>query len=387
MHTPTKLGQKNRILAVGGILLGIATGLIACEAPTDPVSFRTPQCIEVDEDGIAHDCETEGNASNPSTTGVSGSESSGSSTGGAESSSGGCDTDECVCEPYELPESCNDEAVLCACPDGSAPQEVQKIAAPGDKFDCPAHLMDYCRLDNPGCSKCTEQTDEDDNPNHFDCDDYALVCAMWADQQEPKINVCQMTFEYDYVTPKKRKCKNGECKREWTVNGAAHAINIVEFGDEYCLIEPQTDPDRDTKPKDGVPDQRVCCWPKEGGGKIDQVPDSCVDKACERMKGKPDDECKIRDVWCTPTHSPGAGEKPFWVHPDVCQQVGDLCVIVPDPNECNCANSHNADNYEAQGLVCDASSCEMHPQGQEEECFCNWSSAQPQPGPVPQPVP
>lgn len=372
MHISTKLGHKKRTLPTGVVLLGIATVLTACGSPADSATFRTPQCIEVDENGVLAECETDGAGSSPSTTGVSGSDDSTGSSGGEESSTG-CDTDECVCEPYVTPAECEEEAVLCACATDDA---VAPVAAGGDTFDCPAHIMDYCRLDNPGCSKCTD-IDEDDNPNHFDCDDYALVCAMWGQQQEPPINVCQMTYEYDYVTPKVRECKNGACKRKRTVTGGAHAINVVEFDDEYCLIEPQTDPNQDKKPKDGVPDQRVCCWPK-AGKKITDVPDACVDKACERVKGKPDDACKVRDVWCGPTHSPGAGEKPFWVHPEMCQQVGDLCVIVPDPEECNCANSNGAAQHEANGWVCDASSCEMHPQGQEEECFCNWSSAPPQ---------
>ncbi len=329
--------------------------------------------------------------------GVPGSDDSGGGTSGGLGtssgleSSGGCDTDECVCEipAPELPEFCEEEMELCECK--ATPGQPGPVPDGADVFNCTANRMKYCRGDSNLCRKCDDK-DEDDNPHHFDCDDYSLACAIWANQQDPKINVCQMAFQWD-GDDEERICKHKDgCGKKYTTSGGGHAINIVEFDDEYCLIEPQTRPPDKDADGDGVPDQRVCCWPKGAGAKIDQVPNECLMDACERYDGYRDDECKITKISCGIEPLPNAGEKPFYVNPGTCKLIGDKCGIVVEPPPpapvCNCENDVNADEYNGNGWTCAENTCRFLQNGDEQNCHCTWTHSTPAPsGPVPQPVP
>ena len=292
-----------------------------------------------------------------------------------------------VCEPEDDvqwdPGHVNvcDEIEPCSCvlnDDEPGPNE-------GDVFGCPAwRELTYCHENSGLCNRC--RGDEDDNDKHFDCDDYALVCAMWGNQHG--VNVCQMSFEWDYVKPRERSCREGDCKRTWTSTGGAHVINIVEFDDEYCLIEPQRDPDRD-KDGDGEPDhQKICCWPKGPDSKIDEPPRECILDACADVGGKRDEDCKVRDIWCEPTHSPNAGEKPFWVNPEMCRLVGETCDIEVDPPVCDCDHAEGREERLAQGWECIEDSCRFLNSGPVndpvQKCYCDWRMGGPTGDPIPE---
>ena len=280
-----------------------------------------------------------------------------------------CNPDLGVCCPADEPEEEDicPELALCDCTaeDGQQVDPDDLGVHPPGPFRCPVHEMDYCRLDSGLCKTCRPKApDEDDNPKHFDCDDYAHLCAIWGVQND--IKICQMTFEGTRdPSSRVRTCRNGKCGKKYpdTGGGWAHAINVVEYANEYCLVEPQASPDR----------AKICCWPKGPGSSIYDPPQSCLEDACARSGGKRDASCKKRKIWCDPEPSPNAGEKPFWVRPEICELIGDTCKIDLGPYVCDCDNAVGAEEREANGWECDPDSCKFYPNGNDRECRCNWS--------------
>ena len=217
--------------------------------------------------------------------------------------------------PPPLPPDCDEttdgvpiEDCLCN-PQGGIPGPVGS-----DGFDCPAQNMRYCHSGRGLCKTC--KPDEDANPNHFDCDDYALVCMYW--MQQEGINGCHFGFvaEKDPNGQDQRVCKN--CNNPLPpATSTGHAINSAQRDDTTsCLYEPQSNTE-------------ICCWTGIDPG---NVPATCLNMACERIGGKPGPNCRIISIKCRdPSPLPGAGEDPFYVHPAVCDTLEEKCGIVwPD---------------------------------------------------------
>ncbi len=389
-----QLPIQSASLPISSVALLVLT-IAGCSNQPASHDFRTApsaECVAVDGDGgsMETDCETEaGGDSSASTTGTS---ATSTSTGGSDESSTGCDTDgeTCVCEPNVIPEFCEDDLIQCSCP-APGPQPVSNDEPgpnPTDRFKCPInHLtVPYCRLDSGLCSKCDDGLDEDDNPTHFDCDDYALACTIWGRQQDPPINVCQVGIAWKYDPPIFKDCIGKNCKRKRKITGGAHAINVVEFDDEYCLIEPQRPHDKDGD--DGKPSQRLCCWPKEEGKDIEDIPQSCMDDYCKKKGAVVDETCRVTDVHCETTMAPNAGEEPFWTHPKICEKL-DGCIDLSE-HVCNCSTAVEGDANRAKGWTCLPNTCKFYKEGlpQEDVCHCNWSipsgtNTQEAPSPIP----
>ncbi|WP_394826837.1 hypothetical protein [Pendulispora albinea] len=245
---------------------------------------------------------------------------------------GTCTLEECPCEASEsdvetdLAPGAADAASAdaastdAASTDAGPPHTCLPKRKPLDgPFKCPAKDMPYNHGPKGWCPSC--QGDQSKNPLHFDCDDYAMVCANWGIRNG--YNVCQMTFEGTTIDPKQKQCENGRCRKFFGGEGGwAHVINIAEFtgancknveGDAsagcFCMVEPQNN-------------SQECCWPTTGTTIDADPPKACWDKLCAGWKSK---DCKKRKIWCTDEHSPNPGELPFYVHEDACKLLSDKC--------------------------------------------------------------
>jgi hypothetical protein len=174
---------------------------------------------------------------------------------------------------------------------------------PGGRFSCPARRMPYCRLDSGLCRQCARS--EDENPNHFDCDDYALVCMYWmhlngVDGCHVDISGAKNPFEWT--------CKG--CQQRFIDTFYSHAINsALKDKTHSCLYEPQDN-------------RELCCWE----GKPGDIPQRCLDAACRDGGALPGQDCRSREVICNDLRpQSNAGERPFYVHPEACSALERHC--------------------------------------------------------------
>ncbi len=179
--------------------------------------------------------------------------------------------------------------------------------APDDRFECPYVDMKYNLVEGTYCDE--HQPNEDDNELHFDCDDFSFTCAIWG--QAHAIRTCQVSIGgYTNRPVREERCQ--VCDRVVKSGGesfSAHALNLVEYADEDCVVEPQWK----------APGNRLACWPKRKS--ITSIPRASVLRVCEKLGFLGDERCELREAFCELRQTRRAGEAAFTTRPKICDAL------------------------------------------------------------------
>jgi hypothetical protein len=137
-----------------------------------------------------------------------------------------------------------------------------------------------------------------------------------------------------------------------------HVVNIVEFEEVFCLVEPQAPNDRN----------QLCCWDKANRD-IRDVPARCMRTACRDQGCADTEDCVIDDAWCDLRPSTGAGEISFLHRPKVCDAL----------TSCGFDARAHAPDRDQDGVPDDIDRCpdlarEVARAGQADRADCPYSS-------------